>query len=304
MRWQTDIISSGMCWQRDYIHCLSSPLLSTALTQHTAMSSRIQAGLQRLDAALKSCPNRAALKSGTAESWVAGNTGLAAVTSIYRSSVFSDPNSGAAPWIQWRKSNVSKQLLGFIRAVMEVVEADQRTACPTPALLLTAHTAMRATVHGCIRLLAELFAATQSAALWPAMREWLVDQSGIKSLWAALAQSMALAGRDSAALLAAVCGTADSPLSEVRQTLCYSTLGRTIVSALSLTNQLQIAMSSAGGPQSELSLLFGLVVSLSILFSEILPKEVAAGHAHEWDVINVLRLILKIRIRSRSVGRI
>ena len=270
------------------------------------MSSRIQADLQRIDAALKSCPNRAALKSGTTESWVAGNTGLAAVTSIYRNSIFSDPNSGAAPWIQWRKSNASKQLLGFIRAVMDTaMEADPGAVCSTPAMLLTAHTAMHTTLHGCIALLTKLFMATLSAALWPAMREWLIELGGIQSLWEALAQSMLMGGRDSAAMVAAACGATNGPLAEMRKTLCYSTLGDAIVSALSLTNQLNqlpIVTSSASG-REELSHLPGIVASLSIIFGIILPEELAAGNAHEWDIINVLRHIFKLQIRSRSVEK-
>ena len=265
------------------------------------MSSRIQADLQRIDAALKSCPNRAALKSGTTDTWISGNTGLAAVTSVYQSSVFSDRNSGAAPWIQWRKSNASKQLLGFMRAVMDTaMEADQGSASPTSALLLASHIAMRAMLHGCIALLTKLFVATQSAALWPAMREWLLDQGGIKGLWSALAQSMTLAERDSAAASAAA---ANGPLS-MRDANSCSTLGATLIFALSMTGELQFTTftTSASSGREELSLLPGLITSLTILFGDVLPRELAAGHADEWDIMIAFRHIVLIQFQSRSVG--
>ena len=263
--------------------------------------SRIQSDLQRIDTALKLCPNRAALKSSTTESWIAGNTGLAAVASVYQSSVFFDANSGAAPWIQWRKSNTGKQLLGFIRAVMDTaMEADPGAVCSTPAMLLTAHTAMHTTLHGCIALLAKLFSATQSAALWPAMREWLLDQGGIKGLWSALAQSMTLAERDSAAASAAA---ANGPLSMRNANSC-STLGTTLIFALSMTNELQFTTftTSASSGREELSLLPGLITSLTILFGDVLPRELAAGHADEWDIMIAFRHIVLIQFQSRSVG--
>ena len=232
------------------------------------------------------------------ESWVAGNTGLSAVSSIYRSSVFSDANGGAAPWMHWRKSNTGKQLLGFMRAVIEGMEADPMSAGPTPALQLANHTAMLAALHGCIHLLAVLFEATHSAALWPAMREWMTDQGGIKCLWSALARCMVLAAHESPAVMAAICG-ANSPLSEMRKTLSHSALGATLVSALSMTSHL----TSGSGPD-ELSLLPGLVTSLFVLFGVVLPRELAAGYAPEWDVFSLLRHIVRLRIQSRSVGRI
>ena len=159
---------------------------------------------------------------------------------------------------------------------------------------------------GCITLLAKLFAATQSAALWPAMREWLIDHGGIKSLWAALARSMALAEQEGSAAAAVA---ANGPLSTMRETIAhYSTLGPTLISALALTDELQFTTSTSSGRdelslgREELALLPGLIASMTILFSDILPRELAAGHAHEWDTMLVLRHIVMIRFQSRSVG--
>ena len=279
---------AGMNPSVDSLPPESFPSLSPgALSPYIAMSSRIQADLKHIDAALKSCPNKATLKNGSLESWRANGRGISAVTSSYQASVFSDPGSGVAPWLHWRKSNTSKQLLGFMRAVIEAVAADaQRGALALPPI---ARTAMDATLHACIALLSWLFTATQSAALWPSMREWFIDQKGIGSLWAALAWNMTLAVRERATVLSGPNG----PLSE--QHPSYTALSRTLVTALELTNRLPV--SKAAGMPDELALLPGLVASLSLLFSNVLPRDLAAGNAHEWDLGSVLCQILELRNR-------
>ena len=269
-----------------------------------AMSSRIQADLQRIDAALRSCPNRASLKSDAMESWKAGYMGISAVMTIYCSSIFSDPNGGAAPWLHWRKSSASKQLLGFMRAAVEVVEADQSTTLPTPELLV-ARAYMYATLHGCVGLLARFFASTQSAALWPAMRDWIVDQGGMESVWAALAQSTTLAARERGTLVTTfgtdVQQSADGgAVSEAVEALSHSSLRVNIISALTMTNQLPIA-TSASRPEG-FPLPPGLVASLSSLFSDVLPRDIAAGNAHKWDLVTLVCQVLNIWLLCRSVG--
>ena len=260
---------------------------------HITMTSRIYADLQRLDAALKSCPNRATLKNCAQDSWKASSQVIPEVFSIYGASVFSDPSGAAAQWMHWRKSSASKQLLGFLKAVIEVLEADaQRVA---PALPFVVRVFMDATLHGCISMLSFLFTSTQSAALWPAMREWIVDQGGIRSMWTALARTMVLARRERAAAC-----KADSLLSEQEyDSLSYQTLRRAFPEALSLTNQQPFAASACW--PDEIAHIPGLITSLSILFSDVLPRDLAAGNAHKWDISSVLRQINGLQLRSRYV---
>ena len=260
---------------------------------HITMTSRIYADLQRIDAALKSCPNRVSLKSCTKESWKANSQVIYEVFSIYRSSVFSDPSGAAAQWMHWRKSSASKQLLGFLKAVVELVEADAQRGAP--ALPFVARVYMDSTLHGCISMLSWLFSTTQSAALWPAMREWIVDQGGISSVWAAMARAMKLTERERAAAC-----KADSLLSEQEyNNLSYQTLRNVFPEALSLTNQ-QLFAASACRPD-EIAHIPGLITSLSILFSDVLPRDLADGNAHKWDVSIVLRQINALQLRSRCV---
>ena len=264
-----------------------------------AMASRIQLDLQRIDVALKSCPTRTMLKSDTMESWTAINLDVTNLLSVYRSSIFSDhisAHGGAATWLHWRKSNASRQLLIFVRAVMEVMEAEPGTAGRTQELLI-ARPLIGSTLNCCIALIANLLTATQSAALWPAMREWIMDQGGIKSVWAALARTMMAAGRERAAV-AAMSGT-DAQLSRMHEALYYSTLRTAFVSALTLTNALPTATSPSR--PGNLTLLPGLVASLSFLFSDVLPRDLVAGNAHEWHLSDMLRQITMLRNRSRSV---
>ena len=229
------------------------------------------------------------------------------MSSVYRSSVFSVPSGGAALWVHWRKSSVSKQLLGLMRAVIEVVEADEGTVNPTLEFLV-ARANVYATLHGCIAQLTQLFAATQSAALWPAMREWIIDQGGMNSVWAALARSMELAAQERVAFLA-LCGAdaqmsagAGKEMSESLEDLSYRPPRMNIVSALTMTNQLPIA-TPASWPE-ELPFLPGLIASLSFLFSEVLPRDMAAGNAHKWDLILLVYHIVMLWHRCRSVGGI
>ena len=179
-----------------------------------------------------------------------------------------------------------------MRAVIEAVAADaQRGALALPPI---ARTAMDATLHACIALLSWLFTATQSAALWPAMREWIIEQNGIESVWAALARSMTLAEQDHVA----VCSGPNGTLSEQHGALsCIppTNLSRTFVTALELTNQLPVS-KSAGMPD-ELALLPGLIASLSILLGDVLPRDLAAGNAHGWDLVSVLFQITELRNR-------
>ena len=152
--------------------------------------------------------------------------------------MFSDPSGGTAKWMHWRKSNTSKQLLGFMRAVVEAMQADAQRGAP--ALPFFTRINMEAMLHGCIALLGTLFVATNSAALWPAMREWIFDHGGIRSVWAALAWSMTLTERERATS----CTGPDGPTSEQYDNLSYTPLSTTFVCALALAIQLPRAASA------------------------------------------------------------
>ena len=235
------------------------------------------------------------MQSGAIASWnFTSEVGTSALISCYGASVFSDPNGGAAMWIHWRKSSVSKQLLGFMRAVIEVVQAEHQRGAPAPPLM--ARINMDAMLHGCIPLLVLLFNATNSAALWPALREWITDH-GIKSVWAALARSIALAERERAA--ACVPNSQRILTSEQYDDLSYAPLRMTIACALSLATQLPRAASA--NRLDDNAYLPGLITSLSLLFGDILPRDLAAGNAHMWDLIAMLRHIDDLRLRSRCL---
>ena len=150
------------------------------------MSSRIQSDLLLVDAALRSCPSRALLKGGSVDVWVACNVSLQKVFPILRESVLAD-RSGSAPAavsMLWRKSSASKKLLPVLRAVIEEARAVQDDAAQPTA----ARTNRCGAVHVSISMLDFFWQRIQqSATLWPAMREWIVELGGITSLWTALA---------------------------------------------------------------------------------------------------------------------
>ena len=84
------------------------------------MSSRIHSDLLRIDGALRSCPSRASLKSGSIDAWTACDISLEALLAVLPGSVFIDQGgSAAAVSMHWRKSSASKKLLALLQAVIE-----------------------------------------------------------------------------------------------------------------------------------------------------------------------------------------
>ena len=156
------------------------------------MSYRIKLDLQRVDRAIRpGVSHRALLKSGSVEAWKACLSSLREALTILLDSSFTDRNGSAATWIHWRKSGTSKQLLGLLRAVVEEAPGSAVAAdCPRESAL-----------HVGLGIISFLFKRTRSGALWPAMREWILDQGGLQAIWPALAWSMALpvVGEDKAA---------------------------------------------------------------------------------------------------------
>ena len=231
------------------------------------MAARIKADLQRIDAALKASLGHrgslARLRAGSLEAWSAISTSLSDVTLALTSSAFADPGDGAAAtWVHWRKSSTSKQLLSLLQTVIEEVHVAE----PAAAGSLRSYAA-----HSSIYLINFFFMHTRSAALWPAMRGWLLDQGGMQSIWTALA--WCLASRERAA---------SSDIVQIRSS---------IQAAFALTlyiNSVTVTASLSQHP--------GVIRVLMIVFGEILPADFAAGNADKWRLRDVLN-------SARALGR-
>ena len=208
---------------------------------------RVKLDLQRIDRALKPLHGlRGSLKSGSVEAWAACSDSLAAVVDAFTDSVFTDRDSSAATWIHWRKSGTSKQLLSLLRAAVE----------EAPDSALAAGCARECVLHFSFCITNLLFKRTQSKALWPAMREWIVDQGGLQAIWQALAWSMALVGEDQAAHDAAL----RVPV-------------HAVMSLMSKPDGSQATLPPSTHPS--------ITAALTLLFSDLLPRDLASTDARE-----------------------
>ena len=171
----------------------------------------MQADLMLVDGSLRSCPSRALLKSGSIVAWAACDTGFQqAVLPALRESVLADLGGSAAAAavsLQWRKSSVSKKLLALLRAVIEEANALQSETAHAAAA--AACTVRCHAVHGSIGVPCVIHffwkrTKQESATLWPAMREWIVELGGITSLWTALAWIVMIPMQDFEAAAAAI----------------------------------------------------------------------------------------------------
>ena len=224
------------------------------------MSSRIKLDLQRVDRAIRSgVSHRALLKSGSAEAWKALDISLGEAFVILADSSFSEQNGSAATWTHWRKSGTSKQLLGLLRAAID--------EAPGPALV--AGCVRERALHVGIRSISFLFQRTQSGALWPAMCEWIADQGGLQAIWQALAWSMALVGGDKAAHDAAL-----------------RVLVHAVICIMSRPDGTQLIFPPSAHPS--------ITAALSLLLSDILPRDLASGNAPEWHMRRVLGNVLSL----------
>ena len=152
------------------------------------MSARIQAEFLRLDRALRGgCSHRSSLKAGSSQAWEACEDSLLAVVSVFDEDtcIFKSDKSVAAVWVQWRKSNTSKQLLGLVRSALEAVaaEASQRQASAPEGICMES---MAVGLHAGINIVNFLHATTLNGVLWLALREWLMEQCGMDTMWRAL----------------------------------------------------------------------------------------------------------------------
>ena len=224
------------------------------------MSSRIKLDLQRVDRAIRSgVSHRALLKSISLEAWNALACSLGEALTILADSSFADQNGSAATWIHWRKSGTSKQLLGLLRAAID--------EAPGPAL--DAGCVREGALHFGISSISFLFKRTQSGALWPALGEWIVDQGGLQAIWQALAWSMALVGGDKAAHDAAL------------RVLVHAVIG-----IMSTPEGTQLTFHPSAHPS--------VTAALTLLLSDILPRDLASGNAHEWDMRKVLGNVVSL----------
>ena len=154
------------------------------------MSARIQAAFLRIDRGLlDGCSLRSSLKSNSVQAWEACGYSLAAFIAVLGDDacIFSSAadNKSAASWVQWRKSNTSKQLLGLVRSILDAVAAEEsRREVSAPVRKCIAFMTMG--LHAVIIIAHYLHAASTSGVLWPALHEWLVEQGGVDTMWRAL----------------------------------------------------------------------------------------------------------------------
>ena len=224
------------------------------------MSSRIQSDLVLVDGALRSSPSRAQLKGSSVDAWAACNASLLAVLPILQESVLADQGgSVAAISMYWRKSSAGKKLLALLRAVVEEAHALQGEAAHAAA----AHSARCHAVHGSISVISFFWQHTQqSAALWPAMREWIVELGGVTSLWTALAWAARIPMRG--------CEAAANAVQELRASV-HSVLALTH-GMFTLRRPVELAQNSA------------VTTVMSSVLSDLLPRDFSAGNARKWDL--------------------
>ena len=230
------------------------------------MTAIIKADLKRIDMALKAGLGHrgslARLRAGSIEAWQACSTSLNDAILALANSVFADPGEGAAAtWVHWRKSSTSKQLLSLLQTVIEDVHVAE------PAM---AWGSRSCATHSSLYIIHLFFMHTRSAALWPAMRGWLLDQGGMQSVWTALA--WCISSREH---------TSSSDIVQIRSS---------VHAALTLTVQLQHGVNVTSSlPQHP-----GVAGALTKLLSGILPRDFAAGNAHLWHLREVLVSIASI----------
>ena len=153
-------------------------------------AARIQADLVRFEAALRPAyDQRGALKSASVSAWTSCMSSLLNIDDILETSSFADGESGGGTkWVQWRKSNASKQLICLLKSAIEAAAAMPATRCSANMGTTDAMATQVAMLH-----VLKFYSRTQRAALWPALREWLSEephQHGLQDLWRALAWSL------------------------------------------------------------------------------------------------------------------
>ena len=225
------------------------------------MSSRIQSDLLLVDGALRSSPSRALLKGGSVDAWSACDASLQAVLPILRESALADRSaSAAAVSMHWRKSSASKKLLTLLRTVIEEAHALPGEAARAAA----ARVARCHTVHGSICLIGFFWRRChQTATLWPAMREWIVEPGGITSLWTALAWAVRIPKR----------GFDEADDDEVHKILQRGSVDSVLTlthDMFSLRRPVELAQNSV------------VVTVLSSVLGDLLPRDFVAGNAQTW----------------------
>lgn len=158
-------------------------------------AARIQVEIIQFEAALRPAyDQRGALRSASSSAWQSCLSALLSVDGVFKASSFVSGSGGGSKWVQWRKSNASKQLLGLLRSVIEAAAAAMPAATGSSGVSAGSKdtTDIMATQIAML-LLHQYYSHTQKAALWPALREWLSEgpqQRGLQDMWGALAWSL------------------------------------------------------------------------------------------------------------------
>ena len=200
--------------------------------------------------------------------WAACCTGLQAVLPVLHESVLADQSGSAtAVSMHWRKSSASKKLLALLRAVVEEAHALHCKAAHAAATC----TVRCHAVHSSISVIRFFWQRTQqSATLWPAMREWIVELGGVTSLWAALAWVVRIPMQGCEAAASAV----HQPLRASVQSLLALTHGM-----FTYRRPVELAQHSA------------VLAVMSCVLADLLPRDFAAGFAQTWDLNDVYQAI-------------
>ena len=234
------------------------------------MSSRIQADLQRIDSALRLGPNRQSLKSGSVNTWAGCDSSLQAVFPVLEEWALADRNSpgAAAIVMHWRKSSASKKLLALLRAVVEEAPALAPVDAASPQNCAVRHS---------ITAISFFWQRTQhSTTAWPAMREWLFEQGGVKNIWTALAWCMSGASAPSRQGQQAAGGDEEA----------LRLLSEPFHAVKVLTMDLADPRMA-----EELFEHRGFISALQLLLSSILPRAIAAGCGPAWELGNMLSFL-------------
>ena len=145
---------------------------------------QIQLDIKRFEEAIKpGYAQRGTLNKASSPAWEAFARSVAAVIFTLQDSVFSDP---AGPkWMQWRKSNASKLLLGMLRAAIESIASAPEWLPVAGGGVREVKESMLLASHSAMFLIGFL-----PIPAWPALREWLREQRGGRALWRALAWTL------------------------------------------------------------------------------------------------------------------
>ena len=148
---------------------------------------QIQVDIKRFEEAIRPAyAQRGTLNKASLPAWTACACSMLNVLNTMHDTVFRDPSAGGPKWMQWRKSNASKLLLGLLKAAIEsIASAPDWMPVAGSRSIGELKDSMVMAAHGALCLLSFL-----PLPAWPALREWLREQRGDAALWRVLAWAL------------------------------------------------------------------------------------------------------------------